>query len=63
MIDKVINSKPSAVVEKAEQHKLNQVHNEVANGIRSPLAPGFKFWPVSMDPHIIMCKVLPYDTI
>jgi hypothetical protein len=23
----------------------------VANGIRSPLAPGFKFWPVSMDPR------------
>jgi hypothetical protein len=50
-ISAVINGKPSAVVEKAELDKLKQVHNEVANGIRSPLAPGFKFWPVSMDPR------------
>jgi len=44
-------TKPSAIVEKAELDKLKQVRNEVADGTRSQLAPGFKFWPVSMDPR------------
>ena len=45
----VYNDRPDAALLRAEQLKRNAIDRDVANGVRTPLQPGFEFVPAAMD--------------
>jgi len=47
----IVRGDPATEVTNAEAAKLRQIRNEVNNGTRSALAPGYKFMPAAMDPR------------